>query len=38
VENQLGNTLLNNNDWYSFIGVFITYKFFKFAADCPAYN
>ncbi|MGD2035381.1 MAG: DUF6089 family protein [Bacteroidales bacterium] len=38
VENQLGNTLLNNNDWYSFIGIFISYKFFKFAADCPAYN
>ncbi len=38
VENQLGNTILNNNDWYSFIGIFISYKFFKFAADCPAYN
>ncbi len=38
VENQLGSTLMNNNDWYSFVGVFITYKFFKFAVDCPAYN
>ncbi len=26
-----------NNDWYSFLGIFITYKFFKFAEKCPAY-
>ncbi|MBN1599460.1 MAG: hypothetical protein JW894_14290 [Bacteroidales bacterium] len=38
VESPLGNTLINNNDWYSFFGIFITYKFVKFAADCPAYN
>ena len=38
VESFLGNTLLNNNDWYSVYGLFITYKFFKFAADCPAYK
>lgn len=38
VPNQLGNTIFNNNDWYSFIGIFISYKFFKFAADCPAYK
>lgn len=31
-------TFLYNNDWYSFFGLFITYKFFKFAADCPAYD
>jgi hypothetical protein len=31
-------SLLHNNDWYSFLGVFITFKFFNFAADCPAYN
>lgn len=36
--NLLGNTLINNNDWYSFFGLFISYKFVKFAADCPAYN
>ena len=34
----LGNTWLNNNDWYSVYGLFISYKFVKFAADCPAYN
>ncbi|MBN2614008.1 MAG: hypothetical protein JXB00_20795 [Bacteroidales bacterium] len=27
----------HNNDWYSFAGIFITYKFFNFAVDCPAY-
>lgn len=32
------SSFLHNNDWYSFLGVFITFKFFNFAADCPAYN
>jgi hypothetical protein len=36
--NLLGNTLINNNDWYSFFGLFISYKFVKFAADCPVYD
>ena len=31
-------SLFHNNDWYSFAGIFITYKFFKFAIDCPAYS
>lgn len=31
-------SLIHNNDWYSFAGIFITYKFFKFAGDCPAYS
>jgi hypothetical protein len=31
-------SLLHNNDWYSFLGVFITFKFFNFAASCPAYK
>ncbi len=38
VEGSVENGILHNNDWYSFLGVFITYKFFKFADDCPAYN
>jgi opacity protein-like surface antigen len=38
VEGLIENGLVHNNDWYSFVGVFITYKFFKFADDCPAYN
>ena len=36
--NLLDHTLVNNNDWYSFFGLFISYKFVKFAADCPAYK
>lgn len=36
--NLLGKTLINNNDWYSIFGLFISYKFVKFAADCPAYK
>jgi hypothetical protein len=27
-----------NGDWYYFTGVFVTYKFFKFWDDCPAYE
>ncbi|MFC2079885.1 DUF6089 family protein [Bacteroidota bacterium] len=27
-----------NRDWYYFTGVFVTYKFFKFWDDCPAYD
>ncbi len=38
VPNVLDHTLVNNNDWYSFIGLFISYKFVKFAADCPVYK
>lgn len=30
--------ILYGNDWYSFFGLFITYKFFKFADDCPVYD
>ncbi|MBN1950485.1 MAG: hypothetical protein JW801_04735 [Bacteroidales bacterium] len=38
VSSVLGNSLINNNDWYSVYGLFISYKFVKFAADCPAYR
>ena len=39
VENPSGvRSAIHNNDWYSFLGVFITYKFFNFAVDCPAYD
>jgi len=38
-ENPTGvQSLIHNNDWYSYLGVFITYKFLNFAADCPAYE
>lgn len=38
IESALGEVKMFHNDWYSFLGLFITYKFFKFAADCPAYD
>lgn len=38
VPNHLGESLVFNNDWYNSIGLFITYKFFKFAPDCPVYK
>jgi len=39
IENPSGTTsIIHNNDWYSFMGIFITYKFFNFAAECPAYK
>lgn len=31
-------SIIHNNDWYSYLGIFITYKFFIFAVDCPAYD
>jgi hypothetical protein len=38
-ENPTGvQSLIHNNDWYSYLGVFITYKFFNYATDCPAYQ
>ena len=30
-------TSLNNNDWYSFANIFVTYKIFDFRDECPAY-
>jgi hypothetical protein len=30
--------LFGNNDWYTFAGVFITYKIFNYREDCPAYE
>ncbi|MBN1416796.1 MAG: outer membrane beta-barrel protein [Bacteroidales bacterium] len=38
-ENPTGDqSLIHNNDWYSYLGIFITYKFINFAIDCPAYD
>ena len=28
----------HNNDWYSIIGLFVTYKIFNWREDCPAYD
>jgi hypothetical protein len=30
--------LFGNNDWYTFAGIFLTYKIFNFREDCPAYK
>ena len=32
------NSSFNNNDWYSFAGIFLTYKMFDYSGDCPAYK
>jgi len=32
------NSSLINNDWYSFAGLFLTYKIFDFGIPCPAYE
>ena len=29
---------INNNDWYSHAGLFVTYKVFDFGNNCPAYQ
>jgi len=39
IENPTGiQSSIHNNDWYSYLGIFITYKFFNFATQCPAYE
>jgi hypothetical protein len=30
-------TIVGNNDWYMFTGVFLTYKIFNYLNDCPAF-
>jgi opacity protein-like surface antigen len=32
------NVFFHNNDWYSIVGIFITYKIFNWREDCPAYD
>jgi opacity protein-like surface antigen len=32
------NVFFHNNDWYSIVGLFITYKIFNWREDCPAYD
>jgi hypothetical protein len=31
-------TLLGNNDWYMFTGIFLTYKIFNYNNECPTYD
>jgi len=28
----------HNNDWYSIVGIFVTYKFLRYLYECPAYE
>lgn len=32
------NTFYHNNDWYSIVGIFVTYKFLRYLTECPAYD
>ncbi len=41
IENEVPNnmkSILHNNDWYSFLNIFITYKVFTTKQECAAYN
>jgi hypothetical protein len=33
-----GYNLWHNNDWYSFIGIFVTFRIFEESFSCPAYK
>ena len=35
---QTNNVFFHNKDWYSIVGVFVTYKIFDWREDCPAYD
>jgi hypothetical protein len=32
------NVFFHNKDWYSIVGIFVTYKIFDWGIDCPAYE
>lgn len=32
------NVFYHNNDWYSIVGIFVTYKFLRYLMECPAYE
>ena len=38
IDSPVKNYIFHNNDWYTTLSINITFKFFKFAAKCPAYN
>ena len=37
IQDELNTPAIHNDDWYSFGGVFITYKLFRDRIDCPTY-
>ncbi len=32
------SSMVGNNDWYMFTGIFLTYKFFNYLNECPTYE
>ncbi len=38
VQDDNNTPVIHNDDWYSFCGVFITYKLFRDKIECPTYN
>lgn len=32
------NVFYHNNDWYSIVGIFVTFKFLSYLYECPAYD
>ncbi len=37
VQDDLNTPVIHNDDWYSFCGIFVTYKLFRDKIDCPTY-
>ncbi|MEE4198878.1 MAG: DUF6089 family protein [Bacteroidales bacterium] len=38
IQDDVNTPTIHNDDWYSFCGVFITYKIFRDKIDCPTYD
>ena len=38
IQDANNTPVIHNDDWYSFCGVFLTYKLFKDKIDCPIYK
>lgn len=38
IQDENHSPVIHNDDWYSFCGIFITYKIFKDKIDCPTYS
>lgn len=37
VQDDINTPVIHNDDWYSFCGVFVTYKLFRDKIECPTY-
>jgi hypothetical protein len=38
IASETNKALFGNKDWYTFAGIFISYKIFNYRDDCPAYD